>query len=74
LTGNLKYLKGYGEMDYGNSAGENPYDETDHVLDAYSRAVISVVEKLTPSVVSIKMTHEVRASTPRRVQMTYTST
>jgi S1-C subfamily serine protease len=67
MNGNLKYIKGYGEIDYGNSAGEGLFDETDHLLDAYSQAVVSVVEKLSPSVVSIKVTHQVRASTPRGV-------
>jgi S1-C subfamily serine protease len=67
MTGNLRYIKGYGEAGHVNSADESPYEETDHALDAYSRAVVSVVEKLTPSVVSIKMTHEARASTPRGV-------
>lgn len=67
MNGNLKYIKGYGEMDYGNSAGEALFDETNHLLDAYSQAVVSVVEKLSPSVVSIKVTHQVRASTPRGV-------
>jgi S1-C subfamily serine protease len=67
MNGNLKYIKGYGEIDYGNSAGEGLFDETDHLLDAYSQAVVSVVEKLSPSVVSIKVTHQARASTPRGV-------
>jgi S1-C subfamily serine protease len=65
MTRNLRYIKGYGEADHFNSADESPYDETDHALDAYSRAVVSVVEKLSPSVVSIKMTHKARATTPR---------
>ena len=67
MNGNLKYIKGYGEIDYGNSAAEGLFDETDHLLDAYSQAVVSVVEKLSPSVVSIKVTHQVRASTPTGV-------
>lgn len=67
MNGNLKYIKGYGEIDYGNSAAEGLFDETDHLLDAYSQAVVSVVEKLSPSVVSIKVTHQARASTPRGV-------
>jgi S1-C subfamily serine protease len=67
MTGNLRYIKGYREADNGNSVSEGLPDETDSLLDAYSRAVVSVVEKLSPSVVSIKMTHEVRARTPRGV-------
>jgi S1-C subfamily serine protease len=67
MNGNLKYIEGYGEIDYGNSAAEGLFDETDHLLDAYSQAVVSVVEKLSPSVVSIKVTHQARASTPRGV-------
>ena len=67
MKGNLRYIKGYVEEADLNSADGSAYDETDHALDAYSRAVVSVVEKLSPSVVSIKMTHEARASTRRGV-------
>jgi S1-C subfamily serine protease len=67
MTGNLRYIKGSSEVDRGNSVSEGLSDETDGLLDAYSHAVVSVVEKLSPSVVSIKMTHEVRARTPRGV-------
>lgn len=65
MKSNLIYIRGQGERARDNSVGEGLSGETDGLLDAYSRAVISVVEKLSPSVVSIKITHEVRARTPR---------
>lgn len=67
MKGNLRYIKAQREVDHDNSVGEGLSGETDGLFDAYSRAVVSVVEKLSPSVVSIKMTHEVRARTPRGV-------
>ena len=67
MTGNLRYIKGYAEADHFTSGDETPYGESDLALDAYSRVVVNVVGKLSPSVVSIKMTHQARASTPRGV-------
>lgn len=49
MTGNLRYIKGYREVDHGNSVSEGLSDETDGLLDAYSRAVVSVMEKLSSS-------------------------
>ncbi len=66
MTGNLRYIKGYGDLD-DDPLRESGSDQTDGLLDAYSQAVVSVVEKLSPSVVSIKTTHQVSANTPRGV-------
>jgi S1-C subfamily serine protease len=67
MRGNLRYIRGHSEGEHDNSVGAGLSGEADGLLDAYSRAVVSVVEKLSPSVVSIKMTHEVRTRTPRGV-------
>src|SRR3990170_2304605 len=69
---NLNYIKGYGEgaeKGLGNPSDLRNEGEqmAEGFLDAYSQAVIAVAEKVSPSVVSIKTTQEVKAQTPRGV-------
>jgi len=64
---NLRYIKGYGDSEKKNQAPQNDIDHAVGFLDAYSQAVVRVSEKLSPSVVSIKMTQEVKARTQRGV-------
>jgi len=71
---NLRYTKGYGEgaeKRLGSSSDFNFKEEKDQkaedFLDAYSRAVVTVAERLSPTVVSIKTTQEVKAQTPRGI-------
>ncbi len=70
---NLLYIKDFGEeFDSGlERSASNAIKEEKHepegLLDAYSRAVITVAERISPSVVSIKTTQELKAQTPRGV-------
>jgi len=63
----LRYVKGYGDSEKNSHALGNQMDNAVQFLDAYSQAVVSVSEKLSTSVVSIKMTQEVKARTQRGV-------
>lgn len=48
------------------SEAEN-HQKAEDFLDAYSRSVVSVAERLNPSVISIKTVQEVKANTPRGI-------
>jgi len=69
---NLHYLKGYGE-EIENHPEDSPdtrkekEQRAEDILDAYSQAVVTVAEKVSPSLVSVKTTQEVKARTPRGV-------
>ncbi|HWP93253.1 MAG TPA: trypsin-like peptidase domain-containing protein [Thermodesulfobacteriota bacterium] len=72
MTNSLKYIKAQDENEWGHSSQsprsrEEKEQRAEELLDAYSRAVVTVAEKVSPSVVSIKTTQEVRAQTPRGV-------
>lgn len=43
-------------------------ESDEQLLDSYSRTLVSVADKLSPSVVSIKTTQQVKARTPRGTQ------
>jgi S1-C subfamily serine protease len=70
---NLLYVKDLGEeVDSGLGGSTSGFIKDDEpraegLLDAYSRAVITVAERVSPTVVSIKTTQEVKAQTPRGV-------
>ena len=69
---NLHYIKVYSEgaeNGLGNPSGFRNEDEqrAEGFLDAYSQAVITVAERLSAAVVSIKTTQEVKAQTPRGI-------
>ena len=69
---NLHYKKAYSEgaeKGLGNPSDFRNEEEqrAEGLLDAYSKAVITVAERLSPTVVSIKTTQEVKAQTPRGI-------
>ncbi|MBI2487520.1 MAG: trypsin-like peptidase domain-containing protein [Deltaproteobacteria bacterium] len=66
---NLNYVRGQEWNHEGDSSGlrEEKEKRAEDLLDAYSHAVVTVSEKVSPSVVSIKTTQEVKARTPRGV-------
>ncbi len=69
---NLHYIKVHSEgaeKGLGNPSDLRNEGEqmAEGFLDAYSQAVITVSEKVSPSVVSIKTTQEVKAQTPRGI-------
>ena len=60
----LKYVRENKRVHENGSVYKNLADKDSEILDAYSQTVVSVVEKLSHSVVSIKIKQAVRAKTP----------
>jgi len=60
----LKYAKDNERVHQSGSVYKNVADKDSEILDAYSQTVVSVVEKLSHSVVSIKIKQTVSAKTP----------
>jgi S1-C subfamily serine protease len=72
MTNSLKYIKAQDENEWDHPSHsprsrEEKEQRAEDLLDAYSHAVVTVAEKVSPSVVSIKTTQEVKAQTPRGV-------
>ncbi len=72
MTNSLKYIKAQDENEWDRQSQsprskEEKEQRAEDLLDAYSHAVVTVAEKVSPSVVSIKTTQEVKAQTPRGV-------
>jgi S1-C subfamily serine protease len=72
MTNSLKYIKAQDENEWdcqshSPRSREEKEQRAEDLLDAYSHAVVTVAEKVSPSVVSIKTTQEVKAQTPRGV-------
>jgi len=72
MMNSLKYIKAQDENDWDHQSHsgrsrEEKEEMAEDLLDAYSHAVVTVAEKVSPSVVSIKTTQEVKAQTPRGV-------
>jgi S1-C subfamily serine protease len=68
----LLHIRGYGEEREENSTNTSDFrnereQTSENLLDAYSQAVVTVAERLGPTVVSIKTTQEVKARTPKGV-------
>jgi S1-C subfamily serine protease len=71
MTGVLRLLSNYSGETAEPQGPEPTRPSDDELLDAYSRAVISVAEKVSPSVVNIDVGHQLRgpqAADPRRSQ------
>ena len=72
MINSLKYIRAQDENEWNDISDsarstEEREQMAEDLLDAYSRAVVTVAEKVGPSVVSIKTTQEVKARTPRGV-------
>jgi S1-C subfamily serine protease len=72
MINSLKYVRAQDENEWNDindsaRSTEEREQMAEDLLDAYSRAVVTVAEKVGPSVVSIKTTQEVKARTPRGV-------
>lgn len=72
MINSLKYIRAQDENEWNNirdsaRSTEEREQMAEDLLDAYSHAVVTVAEKVGPSVVSIKTTQEVKARTPRGV-------
>ncbi len=71
MRNNLVQIKAYSQGGQNGVGGPSDFrkeqENPDNFLDAYSQAVMTVAERLGPSVLSIKTTHEVNARTPRGV-------
>jgi Trypsin-like serine proteases, typically periplasmic, contain C-terminal PDZ domain len=69
---NLNYIQGFGgeadkPLENLSNFKKEEEQRAEEILDAYSQAVMTVAKRLSPAVVSIKTTQEVKARTPRGI-------